>query len=146
VRTTLINKKSDIQPVWYLIDAENKTIGRLSSKIATLLRGKNKVNYSPDTYFGDHVIVVNADKAILTGNKSIQKMYYKHTRWMGGIKEIPYLEMIKKHPDFPIKKAVKGMLPKNKIAQKMLLNLKIYQGIDHPHSAQKPIKVEYKEK
>ncbi len=142
MRTTIINKKSDIKPVWYLIDADNKSIGRISTKIASLLRGKNRVNYSPDTFFGDHVIVINADKAILTGKKELQKMYYRHTGWMGGIVETPYQEMKQKHPEYPIKKAVKGMLPKNRIGTKMLLNLKIYNGVDHPHVAQKPVKVE----
>jgi large subunit ribosomal protein L13 len=142
VRTTIINKRNDLKPVWYLIDAENKSIGRISTKIASLLRGKNRVNYSPDTFFGDHVIVINADKAKLTGKKELQKMYYRHTGWMGGIVETPYLEMKQKHPEYPIKKAVKGMLPKNRIGKKMLLNLKIYNSVDHPHIAQKPVKVE----
>lgn len=142
MRTTIINKKSNIKPIWYLIDVENKPIGRISTKIAALLRGKNRINYSPDTFFGDHVIVINADKAILTGKKELQKVYYKHTGWIGGLVETPYLEMKEKHPEYPIKHAVKGMLPKNRIGKRMLLNLKVYNGSDHPHTAQKPIKVD----
>ncbi len=142
MRTTIINKKENIKPVWYLVDAENQPLGRIASKIATLLKGKVRTNYSPDTFFGDHVIVINCDKIVLTGRKAFNKIYYKHTGWMGGLKETPYLEMIKKYPETPIKKAVKGMLPKNRIGRKMFLNLKAYVGDQHPHKAQKPIKVE----
>jgi len=142
VKTTIITKKSDINSVWYLIDAENKPIGRLATKIASLLRGKHRVNYSPAFNFNDHVVVINNDKAILTGKKTFQKVYYRHTRWMGGIKETPFLEMKEKHPETPLKKAVKGMLPKNKIGKEMLSNLKIYNGKDHPHKAQRPEKIE----
>lgn len=142
MRTTILTKKNDIKPVWYLIDAEGQSLGRLASKVAWLLRGKWRTDFSPSTYFGDHVIVVNAEKVKLTGRKEIQKMYYKHTGWMGGLKETPYLEMMKKHPDYPIKKAVKGMLPKNIIGKKMLTNLRVYVGDKHPHQAQRPITVE----
>lgn len=142
MRTTIINKKSDIKPVWFIIDGENKSLGRLACKIANLLRGKWRVNYSPADYFGDHVIVINSDKILLTGRKQFQKVYYRHTGWMGGLRETKYLDMKKKHPDFPIKKAVKGMLPKNIIGRKMLLNLKVYEESNHPHKAQKPIKME----
>ncbi|MFW5891186.1 MAG: 50S ribosomal protein L13 [bacterium] len=142
MRTTIINKKSEIKPKWFIIDADNKPIGRLASKVATLLRGKWRANYSPDTFFGDHVIVINSDKAILTGRKTLDKVYYHHTGWMGGIKETPFLEMKEKHPDMPIKKAVWGMLPKNRIGRKMYLSLKVYSDENHPHIAQKPEKID----
>lgn len=142
MRTTIINKKSDIHSVWYLIDAKDVSLGRLATKVASLLKGKNRRNYSPDTFFGDHVIIINSGEVKLTGNKETQKRYYWHTGWMGGIKDLNYTELVKKHPEAPIKKAVKGMLPKNRIGRKMLLNLKVYSDDKHPHTAQKPIKVD----
>jgi large subunit ribosomal protein L13 len=143
LRTTIINKKNDLKPTWFLINGENKTLGRVASKIATLLRGKWRANYSPADYFGDHVVVVNSDKIILTGRKPLQKIYYKHTGYMGGLREMKYADMKQKHPEYPLKKAVKGMLPKNILGRKMLLNLKIYEGNNHPHKAQKPMKIDF---
>lgn len=138
---TAIPKKEDQDKKWFLIDAEGKILGRLATRIASTLRGKDKPTYTPFFDNGDFVIVVNADKIKLSGNKEEQKVYYRHSGWMGGIKETSYQKMLETHPERIIKAAVKGMLPKNKLNRKILKKLKIYAGTEHKHEAQKPEKL-----
>lgn len=130
--------KHDIERKWYLIDAEDKVLGRLASRIARILTGKDKPEYFPHIDSGDFVVCVNAEKVIVTGNKEKDKIYYRHSGYSGGIKGIPLERMRKEHPDRIIYHAVKGMLPKNKLAKRMLKRLKICAGSEHPHTAQKP--------
>jgi len=131
-------KGKDIKKKWYLVNAEDKTLGRVASKIAAVLRGKNKATYTPNLDCGDYVIVINAEKIKLTGKKLEDKIYYKHTGYIGGIKETKYKDLIAKKPEFVIQKAIKGMLGKGPLGYKQLSNLKVYAGNEYPHSAQKP--------
>jgi large subunit ribosomal protein L13 len=135
---TLVAKKEDVTRDWYLVDAENLVLGRMATQIANVLRGKNKPTFTPSVDTGDFVIVVNADKIALTGNKLSDKMYYSHSGYPGGIKSINAGKLQVKKPGEIIKHAVKGMLPKNKLASHMLKKLKIYSGPVHPHKAQQP--------
>ena len=135
---TLVARKEDVNRDWYLVDAENLVLGRMATQIANVLRGKNKPTYTPSVDTGDFVIVVNADKIALTGNKLADKMYYSHSGYPGGIKSINAGKLQEKKPGEIIKHAVKGMLPKNKLARHMLNKLKIYSGPTHPHKAQQP--------
>jgi large subunit ribosomal protein L13 len=131
-------KSADIVRTWYVVDAEELVLGRISTQIATVLRGKHKPIYTPHVDTGDFVIVLNADKIKLTGNKLSKKMYYHHSGFVGGIKSINAEKLLEKRPEDLIKKAVKGMLPKNKLGRQMFKKLKVYAGTDHPHSAQQP--------
>jgi len=133
-----IAKPNEIERKWYVIDAEGKVLGRLASEIAKILSGKNKPIYTPHVDTGDFVIVINADKVQLTGNKLDKKYYRHHTGYPGGLKSIPYREMMDKKPEKVIELAVKGMLPKNKLGRKMFKKLKVYSGPEHKHEAQKP--------
>ena len=135
-------KNTDLDKKWLLLDAKDETLGRLSSKIASILMGKNKAQYTPHNDLGDYVVVVNAEKIRVTGNKDIQKKYYKHTGYPGGLKSSTFSEIIEKNPENLILKAVKGMLPKNKLSSSMLSKLKVYEGDNHPHAGQNPIKIE----
>jgi large subunit ribosomal protein L13 len=135
---TLVPKSSDITRDWYLVDAENLVLGRVATRIADVLRGKNKPIFAPSVDTGDFVIVVNAEKIALTGNKLSDKIYYSHSGHPGGIKSISAGKLIEKKAEELIRKAVKGMLPKNKLASQMLKKLKIYAGPAHPHKAQQP--------
>ena len=135
-------KNTDLDNNWLLLDAKDETLGRLSSKIASILMGKNKAQYSPHNDLGDYVFVVNADKIKVTGNNNTQKRYYRHTGYPGGLKSSTFSEMIEKDPENTILKAVKGMLPKNKLSNSMISKLKIYAGDNHPHAGQNPIKIE----
>ena len=135
---TLVAKKEDVTRDWYLVDAENLVLGRMATQIANVLRGKNKPTFTPSVDTGDFVIMVNADKIALTGNKLSDKMYYSHSGYPGGIKSINAGKLQVKKPGEIIKHAVKGMLPKNKLASHMLKKLKIYSGPVHPHKAQQP--------
>lgn len=126
------------QREWLLVDANGKTLGRLATQLADILRGKNKPTYTPHVDTGDYVIVVNAEKIVLTGNKLDQKMYWRHTGYPGGIKGKTAKQMLATKPDEVIRKAVKGMLPKNNLARTMLKKLKIYASAEHPHEAQQP--------
>ena len=135
-------KNTDLDKKWLLLDARDETLGRLSSKIASILMGKNKAQYTPHNDLGDYVVVVNAEKIRVTGNKDIQKKYYKHTGFPGGLKSSTFSEIIEKNPENVILKAVKGMLPKNKLSSSMLSKLKVYEGDNHPHVGQNPIKIE----
>ena len=131
-------KSSEIVRDWHLVDAEDKTLGRLASSIAQILRGKNKVGFSYHLDMSDFVVVVNADKINVTGNKENSKEYWRHTGYPGGQKIISYKKMLEKSPDKVIKNAVKGMLPHNKLGRKLLRHLKVYSGAEHPHQAQNP--------
>ena len=127
---------------WLLVDASDKTLGRLSTNIAKLLMGKNKPEYTPHNDVGDYVVVINAEKIKVTGNKNEQKMYYRHTGYPGGIKSQNFNDLIASYPDRIITSAVKGMLPKNKLSNSVIKKLKVYKGESHPHTAQNPIKLE----
>ena len=135
-------KNTDLDKKWLLLDAKDETLGRLSSKIASILMGKNKPQYTPHNDLGDYVVVVNAEKIRVTGNKDIQKKYYKHTGYPGGLKASTFSEIIEKDPENLILKAVRGMLPKNKLSNSMISKLKVYEGDNHPHAGQNPIKIE----
>ena len=135
-------KNTDLDKKWLLLDARDETLGRLSSKIASILMGKNKAQYTPHNDLGDYVVVVNAEKIRVTGNKDIQKKYYKHTGYPGGLKSSTFSEVIEKNPENVILKAVKGMLPKNKLSSSMISKLKVYECDNHPHAGQNPIKIE----
>lgn len=135
---TEVAKIENVKRDWYLVDAQDLVLGRLASQIANVLRGKNKAIYTPSVDTGDFVIVVNADKIALTGHKLANKIYYSHSGFPGGLKEITAGKLMEKKPEDIIKKAVKGMLPKNKLARHMLKKLKIYAGASHPHDAQQP--------
>ena len=131
-------KANEIERKWYVIDAEGKVLGRLASEIASVLRGKRKPIFTPHVDCGDFVIVINADKVVLTGDKLHQKIHAYHTGYPGGRKEVSYAEMMEKRPEKVIELAVKGMLPKNRLGRKMIKKLKVYTGNEHPHAAQAP--------
>ena len=137
-RSTSIAKPEQIEKKWYVVDAEGKTLGRFASEIAKILTGKNKPIYTPNVDTGDYVIVINAEKIQLTGNKLQDKKWYRHTGYPGGRKEFAYKDLIATKPEFVIEKAVKGMLPKNRLARKQMKKLKVYAGSEHNHQAQKP--------
>ena len=135
---TYTPKAKDIERRWWLIDAEGKTLGRLATRVAGILRGKHKPMYTPHLDVGDYVVVINAEKVALTGRKGDQKTYFTHSGYMGHEKHIPFRRMIERHPDRVIELAVKGMLPKNKLGQHMRKKLKVYAGVAHPHQGQEP--------
>ena len=135
---TYHQKASEIQREWLVVDAENQVLGRLATQVATLIRGKHKPTYTPSNDGGDYVIVINADKIRVTGDKANQKIYYRHTNYPGGLKKTTYKVMLQKNPDRIIRIAVKGMLPRNRLSRHMLNKLKVYAGASHPHSAQSP--------
>ena len=123
---------------WFIVDAEGETLGRLATRIATVLRGKHKPIYTPNLDVGDHVIVVNADKIVLSGAKAEQKLYHSHSGFPGGIRSVPFASMLEKKPTEIVEKAVKGMLPKSKLGRAQGTKLKVYAGNNHPHAAQQP--------
>lgn len=135
---TFLPKSDQVNQDWYLCDADSKVLGRIATQIANILRGKNKPTYTPSVDTGDFVIVVNAEKIMLTGAKYDDKIYYSHSGFPGGIKSISAGKLLQKKPEDLIYKAVKGMLPKNKLARHMLSKLKVYAGPEHPHKAQQP--------
>lgn len=139
---TCLPKVKDVQKKWFVVDADGKTLGRMSSQIAAILRGKHKPTFTPHMDMGDNVIVVNAEKIKVTGRKFSQKMYYRHSGYPGGIKETSYSDMIKNKPERVIIIAVKGMLPHNRLGRKILKHLKVYRGPEHDHEAQQPEKLE----
>ena len=136
--STPVAKKEDLQKDWYVVDLEDKVLGRVATEIARVLRGKHKAIFTPSVDTGDFVIVLNAEKVRLTGNKLSQKMYHRHSGYTGGLTSTPAGKMLEKAPEELIKKAVKGMLPKNKLGRQMFKKLKVYCGADHPHQAQQP--------
>ncbi len=135
---TVSMRAQDVQRSWLVVDAEDKVLGRLASEVARRLRGKHKPEYTPHVDTGDYVIVVNADKVRVTGKKTTDKIYYRHSGYPGGIKAISFEHLREKHPERIIEKAVKGMLPRNPLGRAMFRKLKVYAGADHPHSAQQP--------
>jgi large subunit ribosomal protein L13 len=136
--STQVAKKSDVIRKWFVVDLEGKVLGRTATEIARVLRGKHKAIYTPSVDTGDFVIVLNADKLKLTGNKMADKHYYHHTGYPGGIRSITAEKLMEKKPEEVVKKAVRGMLPKNTLGREMLKKLKVYAGTDHPHAAQQP--------
>ncbi len=138
MRKTLSAKPNEVERTWYVVDAEGKTLGRLSTEIARILRGKHKPSFTPHVDTGDYVIVINADKVRVTGKRLDQKMYYRHSGYMGGLKTVPLRRMLETHPERVIEHAVKGMLPKNRLGRQMYKKLKVYASPDHPHQAQQP--------
>ena len=137
MRTFMANA-GNIERKWYIIDAEGKPLGRVAAQAAAILRGKHLPTYTPHADCGDHVIVINAEKAVLTGKKFETKTYYHHTGWIGGIKEVKYNHMIEKFPTRAMTKAIKGMLPKGRLGREMFRKLHVYAGSEHPHTAQQP--------
>jgi large subunit ribosomal protein L13 len=138
VQKTYYPKKSDLTSAWYVVDAQGQNLGRLATRIARTLLGKGKPQFTPGVDVGDHVIVINAEKIAVTGKKLDDKIYYRHSGYPGGLKEITLREQLKRYPDRVIRAAVKGMLPKNRYGRKLLKKLKIYAGPKHGHAAQKP--------
>ena len=136
--STYMPKANEVERKWYLLDAEGKTLGALATEAATLLRGKHKPIFTPHVDTGDFVVVINADKVILTGKKLEQKTYYHHTGYIGNMKEVKYKKLLAEKPEFVVKKAVKGMLPDNTLGRKALTRLHVYAGPEHKHAAQKP--------
>lgn len=135
---TYMAKPAEIDRKWYVIDAEGQTLGRLASEVASILRGKHKAIYTPHVDTGDFVIVINAEKIQLTGNKLNDKMYRHYSGYPGGLKEVTYGELLNKKPEKAIEAAIKGMLPHNRLGRAMYKKLKVYRGSEHPHQAQKP--------
>ncbi len=138
IQKTYAMKQSEIEKKWYVVDAEGKVLGRLATEIADRLRGKHKPTYSPNLDMGDNIIVINAEKVVLTGTKSDDKDYFSHSHYPGGVKFTNIKKVMKDKPEFVILHAVKGMLPKTRLGKQIIGNLKIYAGTDHPHAAQKP--------
>jgi len=135
---TYSQKASEVSRQWYVIDGNGQTVGRLATQIATLLRGKHKPTFSPNIDGGDFVVVINAEKIQLIGKKQDQKMYYRHSNYPGGFKQVSYRRMMATHPDRIIRHAVKGMLPKTRLGRQQLVKLRVYAGAAHPHTAQQP--------
>ena len=131
-------KASDVQHDWIVIDAQDVVLGRLASHAAAILRGKHKATFAPHIDMGDHVIIVNADKVALTGQKREQKLAYRHSGYPGGLKATSYVEMLERHPVRTVEKAIRGMLPKNSLGRAQIKKLKVYAGAEHPHAAQQP--------
>ena len=135
---TYMAKAADVQRKWYVVDAEGVVLGRLASQVAAILRGKNKPVYTPHVDTGDYVIILNADKVVLTGKKLDQKVYYHHSGYTGGLKETSYRHLMEEKPEFVVKRAIIGMLPKGPLGRKMAKKLKVYAGSEHDHAAQQP--------
>jgi len=135
---TISARAEDVKRDWFLIDAEDKTLGRLATEVARRLRGKHKAIYTPHVDTGDYIVIINAEKVRVTGNKAKDKMYYNHSGYMGGMKSISFEKLIDKAPERVIERAVKGMLPKNSLGRTMYRKLKVYAGKEHEHAAQQP--------
>jgi large subunit ribosomal protein L13 len=131
-------KPEDIEHKWFLVDAEGKTLGRLASQVAFILRGKHKPIFTPHIDCGDHVIIINAEKVVLTGNKLRDKIYYRHTMYPGGLRALTYGKVLETQPERAVERAIKGMIPHTRLGHKVGMKLKVYKGPDHPHAAQKP--------
>ena len=141
---TPMPKENEIERTWYVVDAEGKVLGRLATRIASILRGKHKPTFAPHLDVGDHVVVLNAEKVHLTGRKLQDKQYRWHTGYIGGLREVSAEKMLKTHPERVIEWAVQGMLPKNRLGRAMVKKLKVYRGAAHPHQAQQPQALEVK--
>ena len=136
---TFTPKPDEVERSWYVIDAADVVLGRLASQAAQLLRGKHKPVFAPHVDAGDFVVIINAEKVALTGNKREDKLAYRHTGYPGGLRDTPYSELLEKNPERAVEKAVRGMLPKNKLAAQQMKKLKVYRGAEHPHAAQQPV-------
>ncbi len=136
--STFMPKAADIKRSWYVLDAAGKPMGKVAAQAAVLLRGKHKPTFAPHADMGDHVIIINAEQAVLTGNKLNQKMYYHHTGYIGNLKQVKYSTLMKTKPEFAMTLAVKGMLPDTTLGRKALTRLRVYRGAEHKHAAQKP--------
>ena len=143
-KSTRYAKAGEVERNWVLIDAEGATLGRLATKAAMILRGKNKPQYTPHTDTGDFVVIINADKVVLTGNKAEHKSYWRYSGWLGGLKTEGFKEAMEKHPERVVEHAVKGMLPKTTLGRKQGTKLKVYAGPEHPHAAQNPVKIDWR--
>ena len=141
-KSTQYAKTGEVERKWLLVDAEGATLGRLAVKVAQILRGKNKPQYTPHVDTGDFVVVVNADKVVLTGNKANAKRYYRHSGYLGGLHSESYGEAMQRHAERIVEHAVRGMLPKNTLGRQQFKKLKVYAGPEHPHAAQNPVKIE----
>ena len=139
---TYTPKKSEIERTWHLVDAEGLVLGRMATEIATILRGKHKATYAPHIDTGDHVIVINADKVVLTSGKAQRKMVYRHTGFPGGIRSDTYGELLSKKPAEIVRQSIRGMVPKNRLGRQQMSKLQVYAGPTHPHQAQKPVPLE----
>ena len=137
MKTVMMNPQTVVRE-WLLVDAADVPVGRVASQVAAILRGKHKPTYTPHTDAGDYVVVINTDKMVLTGNKGVQKVYWRHSGYPGGTTEVQYKDLMANRSDFVLEKAIKGMLPKNSLGKKMFLKLKVYKGSEHPHTAQQP--------
>lgn len=136
--STYFAKDGEVERKWHVVDASGKILGRLSTEIANILRGKNKPQFTPHTDAGDFVVVINAEKVEMTGNKWVEKRYYRHSEWFGGLTSLSAQQVRDKDPGYIIEQAVWGMLPKNKLSRQLIKKLKVYKGPEHPHSAQQP--------
>ena len=143
-KSTQFAKAGEVERKWLLIDAEGATLGRLATTAAMALRGKNKPQYTPNADTGDFVVVINADKVVLTGNKMDQKRYWRYSGYLGGLKFESFKEAMEKHPERVIEHAVKGMLPKTTLGRKLGMKLKVYAGAEHPHAAQNPVQIDWR--
>ncbi|MGQ9496699.1 MAG: 50S ribosomal protein L13 [Desulfotomaculales bacterium] len=135
---TFMAKEGEVERKWYVVDGAGKTLGRLAAEVARILRGKHKPVFTPHVDTGDHVIVINAEKVVLTGKKPQQKMWYRHSGYPGGLKATNYATLMKTRPERVVEKAIVGMLPHNRLGARMAKKLRVYRGADHPHAAQKP--------
>ena len=140
---TFMAKPEKVERKWYVVDATDMVLGRLASQVAAVLRGKNKPTFTPNVDTGDHVIIINCDKVVLTGRKLEQKYYRYHTGYVGGLKEIQYSKLMQNKPEFAVYEAIRGMLPKSPIGRQMIKKLKVYKGATHNHEAQKPIELKF---
>ncbi|MCL6591820.1 MAG: 50S ribosomal protein L13 [Firmicutes bacterium] len=141
---TYLAKPEEVQRKWYVVDADGKTLGRLASVVASMLRGKHKPTFTPNVDCGDHVIIINAEKVVLTGNKAGEKIHYTHSMYPGGLKSTKYSQLLKDKPEYAVAKTIWGMLPHNRLGRQMIKKLKVYRGKEHPHAAQLPEKLEIK--
>ncbi|WP_311487528.1 50S ribosomal protein L13 [uncultured Helcococcus sp.] len=141
--STFFAKHNEVERKWYVVDATDLVLGDVATRVAAILRGKHKAIYTPHVDTGDYVIIVNAEKISVTGNKANQKVYKHYTGYAGGLKEIPYAELLEKHPERILERAIKGMLPKNSLGRQMFKKLNVYAGPDHPHAGQNPEVLEF---
>ena len=139
---TVFVKPASVERKWFVIDAEGKILGRVAAKVASIVRGKTKANFSPHQEMGDYVVIINADKVAVSGRKTQQKMYHRHSGYVGGLKTTNFEKLIDRHPTLPMENAIKGMLPKGPLGRKLAKNAKIYAGTAHPHIAQNPTAIE----
>lgn len=139
MRDTYLANPAKVESKWYIVDAADVPLGRTAAKVATILRGKHRPDFTPNVNLGDHVIVINAEKAVLTGNKLKNKIYYRHTGYIGGLKAVTYEKLMAENPEKAMLLAIKGMLPHNSLGRKQITNVRIYKGSEHENEAQKPI-------